>query len=59
MKPFEFKVTVEVERETGKFASRSEIFEKLLDEIQSADPGTVDGDEGGEYSVISWEVEEA
>lgn len=59
MRPFEFTVTVEVERETGKFASRSEIYEKLLDAIQSADPGTVDGDEGGEYNVTSWDVEEA
>jgi hypothetical protein len=57
MKPFTFKVTVEVERVEGKFASRDEIMEQLADALESADPGAVSGDNGGEYEVTSWAVD--
>jgi|GEM_PF-4973209 len=55
---FQIRVGVEVEHVEGKFASREEIFEQLRDEIQSADPGTVECDGGGCYDVVTFEVEE-
>lgn len=58
MRPFTFTVTVEVERREGKFAARDEIVEQLRDAIESADPGEVEGDNGGVYEVVSFEVSE-
>jgi len=54
-----FTVEVEVERVQGKFASRDEISEQLLEAVEGADPGSVDGvgvDGDSEYEVTSWEV---
>lgn len=55
---FTFIVRVEVSREEGKFASRDELAEQFVGEIEGADPGQIEGDEGGTYSVESFEVEE-
>ena len=55
---FTYTVEVEVERDEGKFASRDELSEQFLDAIESADPGSVEGDNGGQYSVIAWVVAE-
>lgn len=59
---FAFTVTVEIERESGKFASREEIAEVLIEWLESADQGTVDGigaDGESSYSTTSWEVDES
>jgi hypothetical protein len=59
---FKFTVTVELERESGKFASRDEMAEAIRDEIEGADPGSVYGigaDGESSYTVNSWEVEDA
>lgn len=56
MRPFTFTVTVEVERTEGKFAGREEIAEAIREELESADPGTVEGENGGQYEVVSFEV---
>lgn len=56
MNPFTLTVTVEVQHVEGKFASRDEIAEKLMDELESMDLGGVTADDGGEYEVVSWEV---
>jgi hypothetical protein len=56
---FEFKVSVEVERESGKFASRDEIAEELRTALADADPGQVSGvgaDGDSYYNTIEWEV---
>lgn len=53
-----YLVTAEVERVEGKFASRDELSEQIRTELEGADPGSLDGDAGGEYSVESFEVEE-
>ena len=53
---FRFVVDVEVRYERGKFASRDDLEQKLSDEIESANPVQVDGDEGGEYTVDDWSV---
>ncbi len=56
LKPFRFLVTVEVERMEGKFASRDEIAELLLDSLD-CDPGSISTDQG-EYETVSWDVSE-
>lgn len=53
---FEFKITAEVERTEGKFASRDELEEQLVEAIEGADPQQVEGDGGGVYEVVAWEV---
>lgn len=55
---FRFVVTVEVERTTGQFATRDELADQLREAIEGADPGSLSGDNGGEYDVQSFEVEE-
>lgn len=58
---FTFKVTVETNRESGKFATRDEQADNIRDAIESADPGYLSGlgDYGdSEYTVDSWEVED-
>lgn len=61
MKPFTFTVTVEVERESGKFMSRDEVQEQIQEALESADPGQVDGGPDGDtvMTVIEWNVAEA
>jgi hypothetical protein len=54
-------VTIDTERESGKFAGRDEIRDALIEAIESADPGSLDGlgaDGESEYSVEDWTVEE-
>ena len=56
---FSFTVEVEVERESGKFASREEIIEALTEAIEGANPDVVDGvgaDGDSVYNVIDWGV---
>lgn len=55
---FRFIVTVDVERSEGKFATRDELADQLREAIEGADPGDLEGENGGSYSVSSWEVEE-
>lgn len=54
---FTFTVTVEVEREEGKFASREDIGDQLAEAIEGADPGSVEGENGGTYNTTEWTVE--
>jgi len=59
---FILQVRVEVERVSGKFASRDEIEEKLISVLEQADPGSIGGvgaDGDSEYEVSIWEVEQA
>ncbi len=58
MRPFEFLITAEVSRSEGKFATRDELREQLQEALESADPGTMSGENGGEYNVDNWNVEE-
>lgn len=55
---FVFEVEVEVERDEGLFASREEIGEAIEEELRIADPGIFEGEEGGQYSTVAWEVSE-
>jgi hypothetical protein len=57
-----FTVSVELERTEGKFASRDEMAEQIIDALESADPGSVDGigaDGMSSYETVAWEVEES
>jgi hypothetical protein len=58
VRPFTFTVTVELERECGKFMSRDEAIELLLAELEGSDPGSIDGGPDGDsiYNVVAWEV---
>lgn len=54
------KVTVEVNRTSGKFESKDSIAEFIRSEVESADPGSFQGpDYDGEWEVTSFEVEVA
>jgi hypothetical protein len=59
---FSYTIDVEVDRSQGKFASRDELEDQLReainDALESADPGTLEGEAGGEYETTSWEVNE-
>jgi len=54
---FTIKVNVNVERTEGKFATRDEIEAQIVEAIESADPGTFEGENGGQYEVNDWSVE--
>lgn len=56
---FKFTVTAVMERTQGKFATREEMADHLREAIEGADPGDFYADEGGEYEVTEWEVEDA
>lgn len=53
-----FTVCVEVERTEGKFASREELTDLLREEIEGSDPVSLEGENGGQYEVVSFEVTE-
>lgn len=58
---FTFTIEVTLERESGKFASRDEMADALVDVLEQADPGTVDGigsDGDSYYTVSDFTVEE-
>ncbi len=57
---FTFLVEVEVERMEGKFASRDELADWLLEAIEGSDPGSFSGGQDGtsEYETVSFEVTE-
>lgn len=59
------KITLIVEAEvahvTGKFASRDELTDALIENIEDADDGEIVGvgvDQDSEYSITSWSVSE-
>lgn len=53
---FTYTVTVEVQRTEGKFASRDEISEQIREALEAADPQQYDGENGGMYETVEWEV---
>lgn len=55
---FTFEVTITVERTEGKFASREELAEQIMSELESAEPMSLTGDNGGEYEVTEFEISE-
>ena len=58
---FTLKVSVELNRVSGKFASRDEMLEALIGMVEGADEGQVDGigaDGESNYTIDMWEVEE-
>lgn len=55
---FTFIVEVEVGHVEGKFAARDEISSQIMEALESADPGTYEGDNGGSYETAEWLVSE-
>ena len=55
---YNFTADVEVERAEGKFATREEIGELIRVALEGADPGELQGENGGNYVVTSWEIAE-
>lgn len=58
---FKFTIEVEVERVSGKFASKDEIADQIREALDSADPGTISNvgaDSDSEYEVVNWSVED-
>ena len=51
-----FTIEVEVERESGLFESWDTLAETIGDELCGADPGQVEGVNGGLYNTTSWDV---
>jgi hypothetical protein len=49
-------VEVELKKTSGKSAEREELEEILLAVISDADPASIEGEDGGEYEVITWKV---
>ena len=56
---FTFTVEVEVSRIEGKFATRDELAEQIQEALESADPGDLEGENGGVYAVDGWDVSES
>lgn len=54
---FKFIVEVELERTEGKFVSREDMAQELMDAIESSDPGSIDVDESS-YEVTDFSVNE-
>ena len=58
---FTFTVTVSVTRESGKFASRDEIADQIIEAIEEANPEEISGigsDGESTYTVDEWMAEE-
>lgn len=55
---FVFEVVAELEHVTGKWESRESLGEQLFQELESADPSEVSGENEGTYEVVSWDVNE-
>ena len=56
------KITADVQRVRGKFASKEEVIQEMISQMESANPYTVTGigaDGESEYEIMEWEVEEA
>jgi len=47
---------VEVERTSGEFAARDEVFSEIENSLNDANPQEVKGSEGGAYEVTDWTV---
>lgn len=55
---FSFTVEVEVTRIEGKFATRDEMEGQIASALDDANPGSLDGDNGGSYEITDWSVME-
>ncbi|GAA4660363.1 hypothetical protein [Arthrobacter cryoconiti] len=56
---FTFTVEVSTERTEGKFASREDQAQAILEELEGADPSEISGigaDGDSTYEIVNWEV---
>jgi len=54
----EFRIIVSVSRQRGKFASHDELAQQIADALDQANPGELTGENGGEYTVDEWDIQE-
>jgi hypothetical protein len=55
---FSFLITVVLERDEGKFASRDDLQAQVQEALENADEGTWYTENDSTYSTIDWSVEE-
>ena len=56
---FQFIMDVEVERTSGKFATRDEIEAAITEELDGAlTMVSIEGENGGQYEVTDWSITE-
>lgn len=53
----EFKVTIELEKSEGKFASKDELLDLMKEALEDADPGSISCENEGIYDTLTWDVE--
>jgi hypothetical protein len=53
---FVFQVEVEMERTEGKFATREEISNEIVEALEGADIQSFTGENDGQYEVTEWAV---
>lgn len=56
---FTFAVQAELERNSGKSATRQEVAAQIIEVLEGAYPEFIEGEGGGWYEVTQWEVAEA
>jgi predicted transcriptional regulator len=54
---FTYTVNVDVERVTGKFASRDELGDEVREWLEEANQGTISTEAEAEYEVTDWDVQ--
>lgn len=52
-------VRAELSKVSGKFTSKDELADELIQAVESADPGSLDPTGEGEYEVTDWSVSQA
>jgi hypothetical protein len=58
---FEFTVSIEAERMEGKFAGRDELSGALMEMLEGANEGSIDGvgaDGSSTYEIQAWDINE-
>jgi hypothetical protein len=58
MQQYKFLITVGLSHLEGKYAPAEELRAQLAEVLDDANPGTITGDNGGEYEVEQWDVHE-
>ena len=50
-------ITVDVKHQSGKFATKEELAQLLIDEVEAADPSELTTDEDATYAVMGFSAE--
>lgn len=55
---FVLQVTANLERESGRYATRVELGQLLMEALDDANPSSLDTEADAVYDVVDWQVEE-